>query len=83
MSEENRAAIAACAEAAAKEGLAKSRELTDFYLDGLKEGGMTVSPPSDTLSSELKGFGDTMTAEWIEAAGEPGKQLVEAYRAGN
>jgi TRAP-type C4-dicarboxylate transport system substrate-binding protein len=83
LSEENRAAIATCAEAAANEGIAKSRELTDFYLKGLEEGGMTVAPPSDTLRSDLKAFGDTMTAEWIEAAGEPGKQLVEAYRAGN
>jgi TRAP-type C4-dicarboxylate transport system substrate-binding protein len=83
LAEETQGAITACADAAAEEGLAKSRELTDFYLEGLREGGMTVEPPSDALRAELQAIGETMTEEWLEAAGEPGQELVESYRAGN
>jgi TRAP-type C4-dicarboxylate transport system substrate-binding protein len=83
LSEANRAAITTCAEAAAEEGLAKSQELTQFYLDGLREGGMTVAPPPDALKAGLQEIGETMTAEWVEAAGEPGQAIIEGYRAGN
>jgi TRAP-type C4-dicarboxylate transport system substrate-binding protein len=83
LSDENRTAITSCAEAAAAEGLAKAKELTQFYLDGLKEGGMTVSPPGDQLKADLQGLGKTMTSEWIESVGEPGKAIVDAYESGN
>jgi TRAP-type C4-dicarboxylate transport system substrate-binding protein len=81
--EEARAAITTCAEAAAADGLAKAKELTQFYLDGLAEGGMTVGPPSDALKADLQRIGETMTAEWVEDAGEPGKAIIDAYTTGN
>ena len=42
---------------------------------------MTVSAPSDELKEGLKGFGATMTEEWIAAAGDAGKAVVDAYLA--
>ena len=71
-----------CAAQAQEEGLAKSKELTQFYLDGLAEGGMTVEPPSDELRADLQAIGETMTAEWLEATGEEGRSIIDAYGAG-
>ena len=72
-----------CAAAAKAEGLARSKDYTDFTLNGLREGGMTVEPASDTLVGELKAIGSTMTEEWLAGAGDAGKAIVDAYKAGN
>lgn len=68
-----------CGAKAAADGLAKAKELTDFYLKGLAEGGMKVQPPGDALKAELTEFGKTMTGEWLEAAGDDGKAIMDAY----
>ena len=73
-------AIMACGETAAADGLAASKDYTQFTLNGLKEGGMTVGPASDTLVGELKVVGETMTAEWLEAAGDDGAAIVDAFK---
>ncbi|MGB7288106.1 MAG: TRAP transporter substrate-binding protein [Salaquimonas sp.] len=72
-------AVIDCGQEAQKRGLAKAVELTDFYLKGLAENGMKVSPPSDTLKAEFKAFGDTMTKEWLESAGPDGQAIVDAF----
>ncbi len=69
-----------CAAKASEEGLARSKDYTDFTLNGLREGGMTVEPASDTLMGELKDIGATMTEEWLAVAGDEGKAIVDAYR---
>jgi TRAP-type C4-dicarboxylate transport system substrate-binding protein len=74
-------AISQCGEKAAADGLAKVKELSGQYLKTLEENGMKVSPPSEQLADELKAFGDTMTGEWIQSAGDKGKAVIEAYRA--
>lgn len=72
-----------CAAAAKTEGLQRAQEYTQFTLDGLKEGGMTVAPPSDTLMSQLREIGLTLTDEWLQNAGEAGQSIVDAYKAAN
>ena len=42
---------------------------------------MTVEPANDNLMAGLKEVGATMTAEWLEAAGEAGAAIVDAYNA--
>lgn len=79
LGDEAKAAIMDCGAKAAADGLAKAKELTSFYLKGLEEGGMTVTGPGDGLKAELKTFGETMTAEWLEAAGDNGKAIIDAY----
>ena len=74
-------AIMDCGATAEAAGTAKSQELTSQYLKTLAENGMTVSGPSDQLKSDLKGFGAIMTEEWIKAAGDKGKAIVDAYKA--
>jgi len=81
VSEENKSTISACADLAAYAGYWRSREYTSFTLQGLRDGGMTVAPPSDQLKSELREIGETMTTEWLEAAGEQGQAIVDAFKA--
>lgn len=73
--------MSTCATAAAAEGLQRSKDYTDFTLNGLKEGGMTVGRAGDKLVAELQAIGATMTAEWLESAGDAGKAIVDAYKA--
>ena len=72
-----------CAAAAKAEGLQRSKDYTQFTLDGLAEGGMTVAPASDTLVGELQAIGATLTEEWLAEAGDEGKAIVDAYKAAN
>jgi TRAP-type C4-dicarboxylate transport system substrate-binding protein len=75
------AALTDCSAKAAAAGSARAQELTAGYLKTLADNGMTVSAPSDALKDGLKGYGATMTAEWIAAAGDAGKAVVDAYSA--
>lgn len=60
---------------------ARSEQLAGWYLSQFVEQGMTVLAPSDTLAAELAAFGVIMTAEWLDAAGEEGAAIVDAYKA--
>ncbi|MDW4498959.1 TRAP transporter substrate-binding protein [Sulfitobacter sp. D35] len=75
-----KAVIIGCAEEAESRGLQASKDYTQTTLDGLTENGMTVGPASDALMEELRAVGETMTAEWLEAAGDDGKAIVDAYK---
>tara|TARA_R110002124_G_scaffold283319_2_gene459205 strand:- start:836 stop:1825 length:990 start_codon:yes stop_codon:yes gene_type:complete len=83
VSDANKAAITGCADTAGKVGYEASKEYTQFTMDGLREGGMTVAPAGDQLMSDLRKIGETMTAEWLEAAGEDGAAIVDAFKASN
>lgn len=76
-----RKVVTDCGDKAAANGLAKAKELSDVYLKQLADNGMKVSPPGDKLKEELKGFGETMTKEWLDKAGDEGKKIIDAYRA--
>lgn len=80
-SESNQNVIRGCAELAEYTATWRSKEYTGFTLQGLRDGGMTVGPASDQLVGELKEIGKTMTAEWLEAAGDEGKAVVDAFLA--
>jgi TRAP-type C4-dicarboxylate transport system substrate-binding protein len=81
LSEEERAAVLAAAEAAEARGWEMSRAETDTQIAALEAGGMVVMQPSEALSNRLAEIGETMTAEWLEGAGEAGAAILEAYRA--
>lgn len=80
-SDASKQVISACAELAEYAGKWRAREYTNFTVSGLAEGGMVVGPASETLVGELQTIGETMTKEWIEAAGEDGKTILDAYKA--
>jgi len=81
VSDENKAVITGCAELAEYAGFWRAKEYTGFTLQGLRDGGMTVGPASEQMVSELKEIGETMTAEWLEAAGDEGAAIVDAFKA--
>lgn len=78
-----KASVQTCAGTAAADGLAASKAYTQFTMDGLRDGGMTVGPAGDQLVSDLKAVGATMTAEWLEAAGADGVTIVTAFQGAN
>ncbi len=81
VSEANKNVIQACAGMAEYAGTWRAKEYTGFTLAGLAAGGMTVEPANDALMAGLKEVGETMTAEWLEAAGEAGAAIIDAYNA--
>lgn len=81
VSDGNKNVITACAQLAEYAGDWRAKEYTGFTLQGLRDGGMNVGPASDTLVGELKSIGDTMTAEWLKAAGPEGAAIVDAFKA--
>ena len=42
---------------------------------------MKVEPASEELMSGLRAVGETMTAEWLQSAGEDGKTIVDKYKS--
>ena len=81
VSDANKNVIRGCAELAEYAGFWRSKEYTGFTLQGLRDGGMTVGPASDQLVAELKEIGVTMTNEWLDAAGEEGKAIVDTFKS--
>lgn len=74
-------AIETAAAEAEKRGWEASKAETDAKIEIMEENGIVVSEPSDALVERLKEVGATMEQEWLERAGEDGKELLEAYRA--
>jgi hypothetical protein len=46
----------------------------------LADNGMTVQAPDAALMSALGKVGDTITGEWLKAAGADGEAIMKAYR---
>lgn len=69
-----------CGASAAAAGTKLAEDLTAGYLKTLADNGMTVADPSDQLKSDLAAFGATMADEWVAAAGDDGKAIVDAFR---
>jgi TRAP-type C4-dicarboxylate transport system substrate-binding protein len=61
-------------------GWADSRKVMTDTTAALRTNGMTVSPPSAALKSDLQKVGATMLQEWLKNAGADGQQVVDAYR---
>jgi TRAP-type C4-dicarboxylate transport system substrate-binding protein len=80
-SDANKNVINGCAQLAEYAGNWRAKEYTGFTLQGLRDGGMTVEPASEQMVNELKEIGVTMTNEWLDAAGDEGKAIVEAFKA--
>ena len=50
------------------------------FIKELVAKGMKVAAPSATLKKELVAIGETMTADWVKAAGADGQVIVDNYR---
>lgn len=80
LDEGSQTALKDCGAKAAEDGTAKSIELNDWYKEQLEENGMTVLKAEGQLRDDMIAIGETMTAEWLEATGEPGKAIVDAFK---
>ncbi|MEM6309169.1 MAG: TRAP transporter substrate-binding protein [Pseudomonadota bacterium] len=81
VSDASKNVISACAKMAEYAGTWRAKEYTGFTMAGLAAGGMEVAPANDAVMAGLKEVGATMTAEWLEAAGDTGKAIVDAFKA--
>ncbi|MEZ5740598.1 MAG: TRAP transporter substrate-binding protein DctP [Burkholderiaceae bacterium] len=68
-----RTVVQGCADKAKVEGDKRARAYTQFTLDGLKKGGMTVTPPSDQLRADLMKIGDTDDGRMAQGGRRPGQ----------
>ncbi len=73
--------VSGCSIVAEYAGDWRSIQYTGFTLNQLAANGMSVGPAGDVLQGELKAFGDIMTAEWLEATGDAGQAIIDAYNA--
>ncbi|QRR35832.1 TRAP transporter substrate-binding protein [Hydrogenophaga sp. YM1] len=73
-------ALTTAAAQAEARGWALSEKLDSEYIGQLKAAGMSISQPSDDMKKALASIGETMTAEWIKAAGPEGQAIVDTYR---
>ena len=81
VSDSNKNVIQTCADMAEYAGTWRAKEYTGFTMAGLAAGGMTVEPVNDAVMAGLKEVGATMTAEWLEAAGDTGTAIVDGFKA--
>ena len=75
----SQAALLKAAEAAETRGWKVSEEKNAWYLNALKEKGMTIHKPSAKLQADLKKVGEAMQAEWLKKAGAEGQAVMDAY----
>lgn len=81
VTDENKDVILSCASDARENGLQRSKDYTQVTLKGLRDNGMNVESGSEQLNEDLREIGRTLTDEWLEAAGEEGRGIVEEFRA--
>jgi TRAP-type C4-dicarboxylate transport system substrate-binding protein len=58
-----------------------SEEKNGWYLDQLRQKGMTIVKPSEQLTADLRKVGNFMLADWQKKAGPDGKKVIDNYRA--
>ena len=73
------AVLKAAADAEAR-GWKSSEEKNGWYLDQLRQKGMTIHMPSAQLGADMKKVGDTMLGEWLKKAGPEGQSVIDAFR---
>ncbi len=81
LSDQQRGVFRACAYMAELAGTKWSQVYASWTVEQLAKNGMTVTPPGDRLRADFERIGETMTKEWLEAAGELGQRIIDAYRA--
>jgi len=81
VSDANKNAIRGCADLAAYAGYWRAVQYTDFTLKGLADNGMKVQKAGEQLQADLNKIGETMSAEWMAAAGDEGKAIVEKFKS--
>ncbi|HET9762237.1 MAG TPA: TRAP transporter substrate-binding protein [Casimicrobiaceae bacterium] len=77
----SQAAVLKAAADAETRGWKLSEEKTGWYVDQLKQKGMSIDRPSEQLTADMRKVGNVMLAEWLRKAGPDGKKIIDQYRA--
>jgi TRAP-type C4-dicarboxylate transport system substrate-binding protein len=75
------AALLKAAADAETRGWKLSEEKTGWYVDQLKQKGMSIDKPSEQLTADMRKVGNVMLAEWLRKSGADGKKIIDQYRA--
>lgn len=78
--EEVQKAVMEAGERAEERGWQMGRDQTAQLTKTLADNGMQVHEVPEKLAEELKAIGETMTAEWLEKAGDDGQKVLDQYR---
>lgn len=81
LSDQAQRCLHSAAQLAQASGTWRARYLTSWYLTQLAANGMSVQAPGDQLKADLAEIGATMAAEWAEAAGSVGQEIVDDFRS--
>lgn len=81
LSEEEQKAVMDAAAAAEDRAWKNAPAVTEEQIQTLADHGITVKKPNEKLLVSLKEIGDTMLKEWLEEAGEQGRQIIDRYRS--
>ena len=73
------AVVKAAADAETR-GWKSSEEKNGWYLDQLRQKGMTIHKPSAQLAADMKKVGDVMLEDWLKKSGADGRAIVDAIR---
>jgi len=74
------AALLKAAADAETRGWRLSEEKTGWYIEQLKQKGMTIDKPSEQLTADMRKVGNVMLVEWLRKAGPDGKKIIDQYR---
>ena len=81
LSDDTRAAIQKAADETGAACAQKSADLADWYFEQLSANGMQVEDASPEFLAELERIGAKMKDDWIAAAGDDAKAILDAYAA--
>lgn len=81
LSEDEKKAVEDAAVAAEDRAWKNAPAVTEEQIGTLAEHGITVKKPNADLLAGLKEIGATMLDEWLESAGDEGKEVIERYRS--
>jgi TRAP-type C4-dicarboxylate transport system substrate-binding protein len=81
LSDDTRTAIQKAADETGAACAQKSASLADWYFEQLSANGMKVEDASPEFLAELERIGAKMKDDWIAAAGDDAKAILDAYAA--
>jgi len=79
LDEDTQAIVTAAAATAEVNCWAKSEELDGWYLEQFEDNGMNVGVLNEAMQVAFKEAGDAIKAEWLERAGDRGKDILDAF----
>lgn len=80
LDDQTRNVLRACGSMAELSGTKWSEALAGWYLQQLAAHGMKVQPASEQLKADFMKIGEQMMNEWLEKAGDLGRQIIERYK---